>query len=361
MTAPGRLCIASLILMIFCTHCIAQNLNATIIDRKSGIPVENVFVFFDNSSIGTLSDENGNFSLVSAADQFTTIVFSHLNYQQKYIEVDKWQDTILMIPRPHILTKAEVVAKASPKSKRRWTKQFRTAFIGADVSEKDVTIENEDVLLFKVENDWLIASSADPLRIINQKLGYAMAFYLNEFRMGPESVVEYAGSVFFEELEGSKKERAKYKRARKKVYRRSSRKFFKSILERPLHELDYSVGYSKYASEQSNFVDFRPLDSLTILPLDSNIYQLNVADALTIIDLNIITAYQRGDLKTQELGMQMINEAQTREAISHLWPRSNKIIFNKYGRILNARDVEEFGYWAGIRVGYLLPLDYDPN
>ena len=43
---------------------------------------------------------------------------------------------------------------------------------------------------------------------------------------------------------------------------------------------------------------------------------------------------------------------------SYLWSKHGRIVVNQYGAILNPTEVEEAGYWASLRVGALLPLDY---
>jgi len=49
------------------------------------------------------------------------------------------------------------------------------------------------------------------------------------------------------------------------------------------------------------------------------------------------------------------------KSVSYLGSKSDQIILDKTGRILNPAEIEEYGLWASKRVAYMLPLDYTLN
>ncbi len=338
-----------------------QPIRAVTIDAESQKPLADVFVFYNNSSIGTVTDSNGCFLLPSRESSLDEVVFSHLNYEDKNIPFDQIQygDTIFLTQKQFILTPAVITSKARPQLRARRLRQFKQEFLG-DVPDRLVWIENPEVLLFEDADMQIRARAQSPLVLMNTFLGYKVYFYLKDFAIHQDEGIDYAGTVFFESLKGNRKEVAKWKRNRKKIYKRSSRKFFTELITNDFKELNYVLGYSSVDPVSDQFVDLIELPDLPFTQTEDDHYELSTSGYLTIIDLNTISKHQVTTKKSGKLGMKMFEKATTENAVSYLFARRGKIIFNEFGHILNAEEIEEYGYWASLRVGSLLPLNYRP-
>ena len=61
-------------------------INGQVISAQNNQPIQNVNVFVSNQKSGTTSDSLGNFELVLLKDSIYSIEFSHIAYEDKFIE-----------------------------------------------------------------------------------------------------------------------------------------------------------------------------------------------------------------------------------------------------------------------------------
>ncbi|MFK7979645.1 MAG: carboxypeptidase-like regulatory domain-containing protein [Saprospiraceae bacterium] len=355
--------IACLLLMTAVVN--AQTIKAIVADEESRQVIPDVFVFLDNSSTGAITGKEGRFELKTEVQHNLLLVFSHLNYELKSLAVKDLTaltDTIFLTPSGVVLEEAIVVEKAKPRVRSRWLKRFKSEFLGEDYDKSLVHILNPEVLLFKQDKGKLIAESKAPLIIENKVLGYKVQFFLEDYKSYREGDLVYYGKVFFEELTGgSKKEIAKYKRNRYKVYEQSSRHFFANLVQQNEMINRYEVGFSLF-NKNEEFINYEPfpLDSLLITEFRKGKYEISINRILTITNNTLKINQGRQKNTGTTMAGRVGNFKQTTNNLpqSYLWSKHGRIVVNKYGSILNPTEVEEAGYWASLRVAALLPLDY---
>jgi len=360
--------ISQLICCLFLFHnlVIGQTIKATVADAESHQAIADVFVFLDNSSTGSITDEQGAFSLKVEADQSIELVFSHLNYELLSLSLKDGEtlaDTIFLKSSGVLLNEAVVTSKAKPRVRSRWLKRFRNEFLGNDYDKKLIRLINPEVLLFEQNKGILKASSKESLIIENKLLGYRIQFFLTAFESyNNDGDLRYHGKVFFEPLKGTKKEMARYKRNRSKVYKQSSRRFFAALGQQKETDLaTYEVGYATF-NKSGEIVNYEPMnvDILEVTEVRKEVYEIAINRILTITN-NQLKIKQTG---TRNMGTTMDgrvgNFKQTQNNIprSYLWSKEGRIVINKYGTIMNPLELEEAGYWSSLRVASLLPLDY---
>lgn len=194
-------------------------------------------------------------------------------------------------------------------------------------------------------------------------MGYQIKFFLQSFELYKNSDLLYNGKVFFKEIADTKKEQARFKRNRKKVFQKTSRHFFASLINPNIDKTFFEVGYSIF-NNNGDFSNFEPIniDSIEIREVRKNKYEITLKGILTVLN---------GDLKLQQQvsqagfsnnfssGISNFKETPNNLARSYLWSRQQRIIVNQFGTILNPQEVEEAGYWASLRIASLLPFDYE--
>lgn len=357
--------------MIFCclltSHFIyAQTVQSVVADKKTHDPIEDVFVFLDNSSTGSISDKQGIFSLDLKEYKNVTLVFSHLNYELVSLSIKdakSLKDTIFLNRNATVLEEVLVTQKSKPRKRSRWLKKFNTEFLGEDYDKELIKILNPEVLLFDNQAEKLIAEANEALIIENKVLGYRIKFFLQSFELYKNSDLLYNGKVFFEELAGTKKEQARFKRNRKKIFQKTSRHFFASLINPNADKTTFEAGYSIF-NNNGDFSNFEPtnIDSITIKEIRENKYEITLEGILTVLndDLKLQQqASQAGFSNNFSSGISNFKETQNNLARSYLWSRQQRIIVNQFGTILNPHEVEEAGYWASLRIASLLPFDYE--
>ncbi|PHN04177.1 carboxypeptidase-like regulatory domain-containing protein [Flavilitoribacter nigricans] len=345
-----------------------QTVQAVIADRSSREVIPDVFVFLANSSIGTASDEAGIFELELTETKEIVLVFSHINYELLTIEIADariLRDTFFLQPIKVELNEAVVVEKSRSRLRDRRLKAFTKAFLGEDTRDKYVRITNPEVLLFRQTRDKMEAEAKEPLVIENRRLGYSVQFYLEDFGLFDNGDLYYKGNTFFQPLEGTPQEELEFQKNRRSVYKKSSRSFFSDLVQKQLDTTTYVMGFSRLDNDQ-NFVDFNSVNPSSLnfqSQGEEAAYQISVYGFLTVINQNILVEDNLQAPSKAELNStsRQFTAKGPQHATSYLRSRSNKILVNKYGKILNPSDIEEYGYWASLRVSALLPSDYAPE
>ncbi len=258
---------------------LGQSIQSVVADKETREPIADVFVFLDNSSIGTNSSANGSFDLQLPGDRNFLLVFSHLNYELFNLQIEgnnSVPDTIFLKRTTFQLEEATVAENFNPRLRRRRMKAFKKALLGRDFNNKQVVLKNPEVLLFSEKEDLLTAEIREPLVIENHILGYSVRLFLENFELAPNGKVFYQGKFFFDPMGGSARRQAKYQEQRSKRYQESSRKFFRDLV---LHKLDksmYELGYSQWNQQFSFMSDFKPIkpQDLLIRELEGQAYEI---------------------------------------------------------------------------------------
>ena len=108
-----------LVLSIAIFHCNAQNcilkVKGHVFDEASELPLSYVNVFIQELSVGTSTDEAGNFSLDSICTGEYHFIFSHIGCEAKKFHIDVTRDTILSILMSHMETSLGTVVVEGEK------------------------------------------------------------------------------------------------------------------------------------------------------------------------------------------------------------------------------------------------------
>lgn len=354
--------------LLYCSALSGQTVQAVVADRETKKVVPDVFIFLANSSIGSASNEQGIFELELRETKEIVLVFSHINYELLTLEVadaNFLRDTFFLQVVEVELSEAVVVEKSKSRLRERRLKAFKKAFLGEDARDKYIQIKNPGALLFQQKKDKLVAEAKEPLLIENRKLGYTIQFYLEAFELYHNQDLYYKGNTFFEPLTGTPEEEIAFKKNRQAVYKKSSRSFFADLVQQRLDTTTYTMGFSQLDQDQ-NFVNFRPVNPFELdfqTSGNQSSYKIIIQGFLTVINQDIqiketLPAPPKAELNSSSRPF-AANGPQV--ATSYLRSKSNIIHANKYGKILNPSEIEEYGYWASLRVSTLLPSDYAPE
>ena len=147
------------------------------VSDNEGKPLMYANVFISNTTIGTISDENGEYRLSNIPLGQYILVVSYLGYDQKRIPIDINKDSltlhIQLVERTLEIDEVEIQTR---KSKNRWKqnfKQFETNFIGISDNAHSCKIINPEVLRFHYNNKTkvLSANANEPIIVENLGLG----------------------------------------------------------------------------------------------------------------------------------------------------------------------------------------------
>ncbi|HEU4471667.1 MAG TPA: carboxypeptidase-like regulatory domain-containing protein [Flavisolibacter sp.] len=222
-------------------------LTGKVVDAESKEPLASASVFAQNTTKGTTTDKDGQFTLYLDKGGYELIV-SFTGYTSKTISMQGAESQSLTIE----LSKAdnsmsEVVIKSSNEVPDGWEKYgqfFIRYFIGATPFADSCSLQNPGALKFFYykRNDRLKVLATEPLVISNRSLGYNLRYELDSFvYFFKTGINSYRGLCLYTEMEGSDDEKQAWIRNRALAYEGSRLHFLRSYYDSTLSQEGFTV------------------------------------------------------------------------------------------------------------------------
>ncbi len=268
--------------------CLSQTLVGRVIDKVSQEPVETVAVYFDNTTIGTTTNENGEFSIAYTDAVQSTLVISYLGYEKVFITDYRNRNNVTIELTEATNSLDEVYIEYDDGlTRRQKLRLFRKEFLGTSEFGKSCKILNEDDLILKYDkmSKSLYASSKVPLRILNKALQYEVAFDIIDFeviyryidlntRTFTANSVSYFGTNFYKNLKDSKEKKTIKNRA--SAYKGSVQHFMRSLFNENIREEGYAIYHDKFRVEEWDYFTIEPV-------IDSDFKKVTLSDKVSIL------------------------------------------------------------------------------
>lgn len=317
---------------------LAQTVTGIVLDSKTKEPIVGASVYFHNTSVGTITNFEGVFTIDLKFKINSPLVISHLGYLTHQEPNLQFNGEFKVYLREDINALDEVYVVYKDEWTRAYKlKQFREQFLGTSKYSKSCTILNEhDIIIrFNEEENQLVASVKKPLLIKNEALGYEIKYDLQDFKVDYSSkivndevvynveYVYYSGSSFFTPVDSFNN--YKVNKNRRKAYEGSVMHFMRSIYKSALKEEKFTVAKDSMA-----------IDALSAFKRKRN-DSLGVYEVRLLHDLNI--EYRRGKRSIIKSNVEMFT-------------------VDRSGNHSPIEDVIFGGYMGNQRIGDALPLDY---
>ncbi len=206
-------------------------------DAVTKLPLQSVNVFLANTTLGSITDADGRYTIRGVPVGTHELVASLLGYEVQKISVriTTVDAGVNLRLQPTALEMPQVEVTAAPDREwRKNLKKFEEIFWGNRYEAKEYKILNPEVLDFKIEKEsgCFIATASQPLRLENLRLGYCAEFIVQEFRYYlNQQEIKFAFIPRFEEMTPSNFDEAqKWKANRREAYLGSFRHFLASVI-----------------------------------------------------------------------------------------------------------------------------------
>ena len=224
------------ITFIFYSSVFSQGiLKGRVISSATQKPLAAVSVYLNNTSIGTITDDQGYFIITGIPIQKYTLVVSCIGYET-HVEFINTKEVngkfVISLKETSENLAGVVVYPSDPDGWEKWGKFFRDLFIGRNSNSDNCSLENPSVLKFRLNKEnILIVSAVEPIIIRNETLGYEISYKLEEFEYNYNAgFLRYNGYAFFTDLSyKNQKKASQYKKERQRVYLGSLLHFMRSI------------------------------------------------------------------------------------------------------------------------------------
>ncbi|RYY57749.1 MAG: carboxypeptidase-like regulatory domain-containing protein [Chitinophagaceae bacterium] len=335
----------------------AQIISGRIIDSATREPLGGASVYCQNTTLGSASNKQGEFSLELKPGGYDLVV-TFTGYQARLLRINASEGRLADIEMSkEEKSLGEVVIKTSSEVKDGWVKYggfFVDHFIGTTPNATQSKLLNPDALKFYLlkKSNKLRVLATEPLQIENQALGYVMRYELDSFIYNYNNDINsYRGYCLYTQLEGSDSLKKVWAANRSNAYQGSKLQFMRSLYDSTLTEDGWVVSL---LDEQDN-KKFIPVanvyDSAYYGGLDStNQVELWFPRKASIQYNRIPAPEYLKQFKLPKNVLVQISYVDMREAIA--------IMQNGY--FYDQRDWVNQGYWSWKNLADQLPYDYEP-
>ena len=232
------------IALLFSLLSFSQTIVTGIVYGKNG-PLEGAAVYFNNTMLGTTTNEKGQFSIPTKKGHYN-LVISYLGYRKLIysLNTSTYKEPLVFTLQEEKNTLDEIIIKKTVYN-ADWKynlSRFKRQFIGSTILAKDCKILNPKVLHFNfnAKQNILTAIARKPLEIQHKGLGYKITYDLEEFTIHKNRVT-YLGYARYKHLNGSKRKKRIWAKNRQKAYNGSSMHFYQTLLKKTTYEEGFFV------------------------------------------------------------------------------------------------------------------------
>ncbi len=333
-------------------------------DAVTNEPLPFAHVFINQTTIGTVTDNLGQYTLSRVPAGESTIVVSFVGYKSNQIKVQVREgETKKVDIRLEADDKQLDNVEVKGTRDKEWDKQlkkFEKYFLGTNTFAKSTRIMNPWILDFKESgNNLFMATSARPLEIENNALGYRVFYYLKDMVANSEGY-RITGEIRFEEMraDDSKTERT-WKENRMAAYKGSLRHLVKAIIEDRVQPEGFNLyadmsGYEKSPNRSTVFSEQLNKTVQAFYPKNSVSPGKSEGEFIIQVKQRLEIHYTAGRTATR-----VYNDIFC--PISWLEVNDGFIRVNSNGIVLNPPFAVVSGAMYDNRVANLLPYNYLPD
>jgi len=347
--------------LFFSNSLFAQQISGKIVDTNTKKPIENAYVFVENTQIYTFSKTDGSYQIDLKGSK-NNIIFDYFGYDMYLLNnngLDQKNTEITLNPTEEILQ--ELVINKSPFSRKEMMKAFKKYFLGTTSNGKSCKIKNEKdlILYFDAKTNTLYAESKEPLIVENKNLDYEVIFYMTDFqasfRARSLDFFNYVGSYFVGHASYKDINTKSTHKNREKTYENGTSKLFIALAEDKLVDNKLTFYVNKFPiNEKEYFKTEKKSDGYTLHIIKSptkKVPKLPKKGEKLIIGLS-------EPKETEEVvtDFNIFNSSNKNQSIMQL--NADRIDIDKNGNLLNPNQVFFGGYYGNLKFGDMLPTDY---
>jgi hypothetical protein len=332
------------------------SISGKIVDSATKEPLSSASVYCQNTTIGTTTNKEGEFSLQLKSGGYELII-SYTGYQTKQIRItntDNRIPDIEMIKEEKSL--GEVIIKTSNEVKDGWEKYgtfFIEHFIGVTPNAAKTTLMNPEVLKFYLlkKSNKLRVLATEPLQIQNKALGYNLRYQLDSFiYYYNTNINSYRGFCLYTEMEAEDSLKKVWATNRERAYAGSKLHFMRSYYDSAMVEEGFSIDMLDEVNDKKFNAVKDVYDTLYYGALDSTM-QIEIGYPRKI---SITYAKKKPE---PEYIKQFKLPKNVSIQISYI-DMTDAIAIKENGYYYDQKDWINQGYWSWKNLADQLPYDY---
>ena len=335
----------------------SYTVSGTVIDNKSQQPLGGASVFCQNTTIGTLTNSNGEFRLTVPAGGYD-IVISYTGYETQSARISQQADNLqslrfVLKEKDKSLEEVSITVTNEVKDGlEKYGGFFKEQFIGLTQNSKSCSIENPETLRFffsKKKNRLKITAKGD-IMISNMALGYRIRYQLDSFTHEyGTGITQYTGYPLFEEMEGTEEQKNTWETNREAAYYGSLLHFMRAYYDSTLGDSGFKLELVDEKGGKNRKIN-NPYDS-SIAILENNELEIHAGRKMRVV----YSLEKPEDLYLQKNKL----SANTTIQVS-LVDFLDTVVIEQNGYFYDQRDLLTQGYWSWEKLADFLPYNFIP-
>lgn len=350
-----------LFLLLFSKLLFAQELiKGRVIDAETNEILPFATVFVVGSSIGTSTNERGEFSFqvpygtIKIGASFIGYAPISATFETKQLHAKT------LTFKLEAISKELLEVKIEGKRSKKWLRDFKTfkrEFLGVNPNNNFYDIENKNAIRLTWEDDILKANCAEPIVILNKKLGYKVICMLQEFTYQSNGDMFYMGITRFEAMKAEhEKEQSVWNKNRRDAYLGSPNHFFKSLITHQVEKNQFQVIKdttlsfmpSNFYEKYSNPTYQVNLDKMVEADSANHQFILHLNKTLEVVYLGKFNDFPNFKYRTMHHEFTRIEP--TNQELKYL---------TQQGELISPHAIKFSGSMGNYRIGMALPSDYE--
>lgn len=267
-----------------------------VVDAKTGKPIENASVYFNETQIGTKTNAAGKF-YINISQGNAKLVVSCVGYQKVVLHKIPQQNLKVVLKPIHNTLKEVIIGDRV--GWKKWGRLF-TRLLMSDIDEdyysskyKNDVVVNQKAVRFSFDQltGILTAATYEPIWVMNDKLGYLVKIDLDEFKYDVNSEkLLYKSTLFFEPTKSTNSiDRLQFNTNH--AYQGSATHFYKALVSGKLKEEGFSINtYTEVRNqEKERILDY--INSLKNQALKQKQFALDLHVRDLIADQDTLAYY----------------------------------------------------------------------
>jgi CarboxypepD_reg-like domain len=353
-----------LILQLFITATIFSQSNFTIkgkvINELNGLPLQAASVFAQNTSIGTVTDTEGNFVIVLPNGGYDLVVSytGFVNELKRISSSDATENHLIKLKekQKELETVSIVSSNEVKDGMAKYGDFFKAEFIGKTTNAKLCSIQNPDVLhfYFSKKKNRLKITASEPLLIKNEALGYNIKYALDSFTHEYNNEISvYSGYPLYENLQADSAQMQRWQIARAEAYQGSMLHFMRAVYNKTLDQDKFELQFLLKNNGKEDAIKLKDFYAAINYAKDDSTKTVEILPNQNDVGVLFLNATPAANYLLENAG-----EPSAFQFSILNFKQKESIIIEQNGYFYDQNDVTINGYWAWNKVAEQLPYDY---
>jgi len=346
-----------------------------VIDNETKLPLKGASVYINNTTLGTITDEDGNFELGTFQPGIYQVVASYVGYKPLLYSAEVNTSGFLIRFK---LDKKETIIREvlvlNSETRKRYIEIFKKFVLGISNAAEHCSVKNIEEVQFASGDtkDEIRAYTEKELVIENPELGYTLYFELVDFNYSKaDSRAFFFGYTRYVDWGKDEETKKKWLRKRREAYEGSTVHFFRSLIKKELAGEGFTVyqlGRLQRSENDTISADASVQKTTTGIQMESktiedNMIRIYPDSVYRIYELLIAEGWRINYAKNTSLKTEVMKKTflvQPRKGtLVGLRLRTAPVLINEKGIMLTPIGAYYEGVWAYERLANMLPEDYE--